>query len=111
MTHPAVHLFEARVLGDEDWIAAEQVCELCHIDIRLLSELADLGWIDPRGGSSPEQWELPATVLPRLRTVARLMRDLDLNVNGAALAVELLEAQRAMEHRIRELERLIRANG
>jgi HAMP domain-containing protein len=36
------------------------------------------------------------------------MRDLDVNVSGAVLAVELLEAQRALERRIRDLERLAR---
>jgi hypothetical protein len=32
------------------------------------------------------------------------MRDLGVNVSGAALAVELIEAQRALERRIRQLE-------
>ena len=34
------------------------------------------------------------------------MQDLGLNASGAALAVELLEAQRALERRIRDLEAL-----
>ena len=45
--------------------------------------------------------------LPRLALVGRLMRDLGVNVSGAALAVELLEAQRDLERRIRRLERLV----
>jgi hypothetical protein len=44
--------------------------------------------------------------LPRLQIAARLMRDLGVNASGAALAVELLEAQRELERRIRHLERL-----
>jgi HAMP domain-containing protein len=34
------------------------------------------------------------------------MRDLGLNASGAALALELLEAQRELERQIRRLERL-----
>jgi hypothetical protein len=34
------------------------------------------------------------------------MRDLGVNVSGAALAVELIEAQRALERRLRHLESL-----
>jgi hypothetical protein len=35
------------------------------------------------------------------------MRDLGINVSGAALALELLEAQRELEARLRRLERLV----
>jgi HAMP domain-containing protein len=34
------------------------------------------------------------------------MRDLGVNASGAALAVQLLEAQRELESRLRRLERL-----
>jgi len=37
----------------------------------------------------------------------RLIQDLGVNVSGAALAVELLEARRALETRLRHLERLV----
>jgi hypothetical protein len=49
---------------------------------------------------------VPATAVPRLRVIGRLMQDLGVNASGAALAVELLEAQRALERRIRDLEGL-----
>ncbi len=49
---------------------------------------------------------MPASTLPRLRVVGALMRDLGVNVSGAALALQLLETQRALERRIADLERL-----
>jgi hypothetical protein len=98
-------VLEARVLGEGDWIAAAEICELCRIDLEALRELATLGLVAARE-AVPGQWELPATALPRLRVVGALMRDLGVNVSGAALAVELLEAQRELERRIRHLERL-----
>jgi chaperone modulatory protein CbpM len=69
-------------------------------------ELADLGVVSPRG-YVPEEWQFPATAVPRLRTVSRLMRDLGVNASGAALAVELLDEQHDLERRLRRLERLI----
>ena len=62
-------------------------------------------------GAQPGEWEFPAAVLPRLRIVGRLMRDLGVNVSGAALAVELLETQRELERQIRRLERLGSGQG
>ena len=98
---------QAHLLDERDWIGATEVCRLCRIELTAVVELADLGIVSPRG-YEPEEWQLPATELPRLRTVGRLMRDLGVNVSGAALAIELLEEQRSLESRIRQLERLIR---
>jgi chaperone modulatory protein CbpM len=98
-------VLDARLLGDGDWIAATEICQLCRLDLEVVLELGELGVVSPRE-QRPGEWQLPATALPRLRVVGRLMRDLGVNASGAALAVELLEAQRALERRIRRLERL-----
>src|ERR1700741_1102107 len=99
-------VFEAHVLSEGDWIAANEICELCRIDLQAGLELAALGVVSSRE-RSPGEWQVPATQLPRLRVAGRLMRDLGVNVSGAALAIELLEAQRELERRIRRLERLV----
>jgi chaperone modulatory protein CbpM len=93
-------------LGEGDWIAVTEVCRLCVIDLTAVVELVDLGVVASRG-ASPEEWLLPAASLPRLRVAGRLIRDLGVNVTGAALAVELLEDRSELERRLRRLERLI----
>lgn len=95
-----------RVLGEGDWIAVTEICRVCRIDAGAVHELAELGLVSPRG-TAPDEWEFPATALPRLRVVGRLMRDLGINASGAALAVELLEVQHELERQIRRLERLV----
>jgi hypothetical protein len=98
-------VIEAHVLGEGDWIAAREICQLCRLDLDALLELAALGVVSSRE-NVPGEWQVSVTALPRLRVVGRLMRDLGVNVSGAALAVELLEAQRELEVRLRHLERL-----
>ena len=98
-------VIEAHVLGEGDWIGASEICQLCRLDLAAVMELAALGVVAPRE-TVPGQWQVPASALPRLRVVGRLMHDLGVNVNGAALAVELLEAQRELRNRIHYLERL-----
>ncbi len=100
-----VHVHEVRVVGDADWIAVAEICRLCRLELTAVIELADLGLVSLRGGS-PEEWQLPAAALPRLTLAGRLIRDLGVNVSGAVLAVELLEAQRELERRVRRLEHL-----
>ena len=101
----ALQGYEAQLLSETDWITAVEICHLCRLDLAAVVELAELGLIRPRGGA-PQEWLLPAAAVPRLAVAGRLMRDLGINVTGAALAVELLEAQRDLERRIRHLERL-----
>lgn len=100
-----MEIHEVRVVGDADWIAAAEVCRLCRLDLDAIIELVDLGLVSPRG-YSPQEWQLPAAAVPRLSMAGRLMRDLGINVSGAVLAVELLEAQRDLERQVRRLERL-----
>lgn len=102
----AMHMREAQLVGEAGWIEASEICRLCRLELDAVIELADLGLVSPRG-YAPEQWQLPAAALPRLAVAGRLMRDLGVNVSGAALAVELLEAQRDLERQIRRLERLV----
>jgi len=97
---------DARLLGEGDWIAVTEVCRVCLIDMTAVTELVELGLVTSRG-ASPDEWLVSAASLPRLRVVGRLMRDLGVNVTGAALAVELLEHRSELERRIRRLERLV----
>jgi len=102
----AVNMHEAQLVGEADWIAASEICRLCRLELDAVIELAELGLVSPRG-YAPQEWQLPAAALPRLAVAGRLMRDLGINGSGAALAVELLEAQRDLERQIRRLERLL----
>jgi chaperone modulatory protein CbpM len=101
-----INVLDARLLGENDWIAVTDVCQLCLIDIPAIVELVELGVVVSRG-PTPAEWSVPAASLPRLRVAGRLMRDLGVNVTGAALAVELLEARGDLERQIRRLERLV----
>lgn len=98
-------VLEAHVLGEGDWIAASEICQLCRLDMDAVLELAALGVTSSRE-RAPGEWQVPATALPRLRVVGRLMHDLGVNVSGAALVLELLETRRELEIRLRHLERL-----
>lgn len=99
-----IDLLEAHLLEENDWIQVETLLGLCDLTLDAVIELAELGVVAPRG-IAPNEWLLPAAMLPRLRTMSRLMHDLGVNLSGAALAVELLESRRQLERRVRELER------
>ena len=97
---------EVRLLGEGEWLAVAEVCRLCSLDMDLVIEFVELGVVSSRGARPPE-WLVPAEAVARLRTARRLMRDLGVNVSGAALALELLDRRRELERRIEQLERLV----
>jgi len=97
---------ETQVLAEGEWLSVTQVCRASQIDAAVVIELAELGLVRHRG-DEPREWQLSVSELSRLRTAARLIRDLGVNVSGAALAVELLEARRELESRLRALERCV----
>jgi chaperone modulatory protein CbpM len=101
---------EAQVLAEGEWLSVTQVCRASQIDVAVVIELAELGLVRPRG-EAPQEWQVSSRELARLRTAARLIRDLGVNVSGAALAVELLEARRELEARLRALERCVQVSA
>lgn len=102
----AFDILEAEILDERHWIAIADLCELVQLDLATMIEVVEHGIVAPRG-AAPAEWMLPAVELPRLRLTSRLMHDLGVNVSGAALALELLETQRALERRMRLLEQLL----
>lgn len=100
------NVLDVRLVGEADWIAVTEVCRLCLIDMTEVVELVELGVVASRG-PTPAEWLVPAASLPRLRIAGRLMRDLGVNVTGAALAVELIESRGDLERQVRKLERLV----
>jgi chaperone modulatory protein CbpM len=66
--------------------------------------LVEEGVIEPVGGKDKTHWQFHGQCLRRVRIVQRLESDLDLNLAGAALALELLEEVEALRNRIAALE-------
>ena len=80
-----------------------ELCRACSAERELVLQLVEHGVIEPQG-SAPQAWVFTGTSLQRTRVALRLLRDLELNLPGAALAVDLLDE-------IARLQRLQAAAG
>lgn len=84
------------VVIDEDMtVTFAELCRFCAVDGQLVVDMVNEGVIEPIG-EQPESWRFRGISVRRAQVAARLIRDLQVNLAGAALAVDLLE----------ELERL-----
>jgi chaperone modulatory protein CbpM len=78
-------------------LSVDDLSRLCAVDRAAIVELVEEGVLSVIEVEASE-WRFPGTALRRARTAVRLQRDLEINLPGVALALELME----------ELERLRR---
>jgi chaperone modulatory protein CbpM len=67
-----------------------ELCQACHAEQSQLVELVELGALEPEG-AAPDEWRFGGPALRRARTALSLSRDLDINVAGAALVLDLMD--------------------
>ena len=67
-----------------------EVCRACSIHAEWVIELVEEGVLEPTG-PSPEQWQFSPAALQRALVARRLQHDLDINLAGVALALDLLD--------------------
>lgn len=92
------------VLDETGELTLAEISRACHIHAEFVLTLVEEGILQPRG-RRPADWRFPAAALARARLALRLQQDLDLNLAGCALAIELLEQLRQANQRIANLER------
>ncbi len=98
------------VLDEESTVGPGELCRAARISAERLLDMVQEGLLEPLGGESPADWRFPATALPRVWVVARLQRDLQVNLAGAALALDLIEELNVLRERVRALEHQLRSD-
>jgi len=105
MNTPASDL-EGVVLDERVTVTFTELAQLCGSDDEVVRLLVAEGVLHPLG-SRPEEWRFSGIEIRRARRALRLQRDLDLNLAGTALAIDLLDEVDALRARIRALEALL----
>lgn len=77
---------------DKQLLSLSQLCESCKLHSETIREMVEYGVASPLNARlSPEQWSFTADNVLHIHIAMRLCRDLDVNIAGAALAIDLLE--------------------
>jgi len=94
------------VLSRDLRLTLGELCRATGLYAEAVITLVEHGVVEPEGFSQAD-WRFSGEALCRALTAIRLQEDLQVNVEGAALAVELLDEVRALRERVRALEALI----
>lgn len=78
------------VLDEQVLLSFDDFCRSGRVDRHTVVELVREGVIEPAGEVSGH-WQFTGLAVPRLRRALVLQRDLEINLPGVALALDLLE--------------------
>ena len=101
MKNEIIKIFSGVVIEEEKAISLAELCQCCNLPTEQLIIMVEHGIIEPlETNIAISHWTFSGDSLVRVQTALRLQRDLDINLAGAVLAVELLDE-------IKELRQLV----
>jgi chaperone modulatory protein CbpM len=95
-------LLHCQVVDEDLQLSLAELCRACGAEHEVVVQLVQHGVLQPQG-SAPTAWTFSGTSLERARVALRLLHDLELNLPGAALAVELLDEIARLQRELQTL--------
>jgi chaperone modulatory protein CbpM len=94
--------FAVCILEEQTRLTLADLCRACAVHAERIIELVDAGVLEPQG-RQPARWTFGGASLHRARRALRLQHDLDIDLAGAALALELLDEIETLRARLHAL--------
>lgn len=89
--------------SDENEMTLEELCNVCHISPDTIQHLIEFDIIHPRG--QQQEWLFDLSALQRIQTALRLQRDLEINMAGVAIVLDLLDQMQDLRQQIHVMHR------
>lgn len=90
------------ILEEQTQLTLIDLCGACAVHAEQIIELVDAGVLEPLG-REPAHWRFGGASLKRAHAALRLQRDLEINLAGVALALELLDEIESLRVRLRAM--------
>ena len=100
MKQTITRYLQGQVVEEEMELTLIELCQACDAPQEQITVWVLEGVLEPRGGQ-PQEWRFGGAALQRARLALRLMRDLEINPAGVALALDLLDEIAALETRLK----------
>ena len=83
-----------------------ELCEVCHVEATVIIEMVDFTIVEPKG-ESEASWVFSSVDILRLKKAIRIHHDLEVNVAGVAMALELMDELKHYKKKAKDLEVLL----
>ena len=84
-------VLSGHILEESEELSLSELCRSCQLPAESMIELVEQGIISPCQGQTISQWRFQSNSLVRVEKALRLQRDLQMNLAGTALVLELLD--------------------
>lgn len=92
MTKDIIELMTGVIVDDDQRVSLTELCNCCDLAAEQVLEMVEYGIIEPLECQSIHiLWQFTGNSVLRVHTALRLQRDLDVNLAGVALALDLLD--------------------
>lgn len=88
------------IVNEEMIFTLHEICEHCGVRVEYVVELVEYGVITPLREVDPRQWAFDALALARLKRALRLQRDMEINLPGLAVSLDLLDEVQRLRQQI-----------
>lgn len=99
----SVERLTGEIIDEQVRLSLHELCCDGRVSAEFVLELVEYGILQPRDGQSPGQWRFAGEDLVRLHRALRLQRDLEVNLPGLALSLDLLEELQTLRRRLADL--------
>ncbi len=103
MNKSTLSVLQCQVVEEELEMSLSELCQACGTEGTLIRQLVAHGVLEPRG-EAPQGWVFVGASLQRTRLALRLMHDLEVNLPGAALALDLMDQIRRLQQQAQVAE-------
>jgi chaperone modulatory protein CbpM len=91
------------IIDETVFFNLEELCETCRVHAEIVIEMVESGVLEAQG-ARPAEWRFSGRSMTRFQKAVRLRRDLELNLPGLALSLDLLEDLEALRGEVRALK-------
>jgi chaperone modulatory protein CbpM len=91
------------LLDERAELTLDELCWACSGSQEWIIELVEEGVLEPIDHEQTD-WRFEGTCLQRARTATRLQNDLEVNLAGVALALELIDELEILRQRLSRIE-------
>lgn len=92
------------ISSDETFYTLRELCDICGVHAEIILELTEYGILEPHG-KKISSWRFTHSHIIRSKKALRLQKDLNINLPGVALVLELLDEATLLRRRVNQLER------